>query len=65
MNDLTLNVSLVIYAFFLLVVFIINMLYFYQVFQHRLKGDATFKVMTVYISLIVGVLFMTGFIIAS
>lgn len=45
------------YIIFLLIILLINLLYFFQVFKYRLPGDASLLVLGVHIALIITVLF--------
>lgn len=57
MNSLSLNDwVLIVYGAFLLLILTINLLYFFQVFQYRLPGDASIKILFVHLALIVAVL---------
>jgi hypothetical protein len=43
------------YAVFLLVMLVINLLYVYQVFRYRIKGDFSYTALTFHLLLILGV----------
>lgn len=45
------------YAVFLLLILIVNLLYFFQVFKYRLPGDASLTVLIIHIALMLAVLF--------
>lgn len=47
---------LIVYGIFLLVLLIVNILYFLQIFKYRLPGDASMTVVTLHILLVVAVL---------
>ncbi len=50
------NAVLIGYAVFLLIILIINLLYFFQVFKYRLPGDASIPVLLFHIALMASVL---------
>jgi len=47
------------YAIFLLIILILNLLYFFQVSRFRLKGDASFLALMIHILLMI-VIFLIG-----
>jgi hypothetical protein len=47
---------LVGYGLFLLIILVINLLYFFQVFQYRMPGDASLKVLFAHVILVMLVL---------
>lgn len=51
------------YGFFLLVILIINLLYVFQVYQYRLKGDASIMVLAVHIIIVLTVIFASSILI--
>ncbi|MDP3992803.1 MAG: hypothetical protein Q8Q05_01135 [bacterium] len=53
---LTNVVALGVYAGFLLLILIINLLYVFQVFKYRLPGDASIPILVIHISLMVTIL---------
>lgn len=50
------QIALGVYAAFLLIILIINLLYVFQVFKFRLTGDASFLALSIHIGLIVTIL---------
>lgn len=57
------NTALIIYSGFLLVILLINLLYFFQVFRYHLPGDASIPVLIVYVILVTTVLFTSELLI--
>ncbi len=43
------NIILIAYAVFLLIILVINLLYFFQVFKYRLPGDASLPILLLYV----------------
>lgn len=58
---LTNQITLAIYAGFLLLILVINLLYFFQVFKYRLPGDASIPILLIHMSLVVGILIFSAF----
>jgi len=54
------QIALIVYAAFLLLILVINLLYFFQVFKYRLPGDASITVLIIHMSLIVAILIFSG-----
>ena len=54
------NIALGIYAGFLLLILVINLLYFFQIFRFRLPGDASIPLLVVHLGLIVTILIFSG-----
>lgn len=54
--SLTNVIALGIYAGFLLLILIINLLYVFQVFKYRLPNDASIPILVIHISLMVTIL---------
>lgn len=54
------NPSLILvgYGVFLLLVLVVNLLYFFQVFKYRLPGDASLIVLGIHVALMLAVLFV-------
>ena len=50
------QIVLAVYAAFLLIILVINLLYFFQVFKYRLPGDASTPILIVHLMLIVTIL---------
>lgn len=50
------QVVLIAYGAFLLVLLVINLLYFFQVFRYRLPGDASIPVLVIHLILVVSIL---------
>lgn len=48
---------LIAYGIFLLVILLVNLLYFFQVFKYRLPGDASLLVLGIHVALVLTVLF--------
>ncbi len=44
------------YGLFLILVLVINLLYFFQVFQYRMPGDASLRVLSVHVLAVMVVL---------
>jgi hypothetical protein len=44
------------YGLFLLIILLINLLYFFQVFQYRLPGDVSIKILSLHTILLVSTL---------
>jgi len=44
------------YSIFLLMILVINLLYFFQVFKYRLPGDASLVVTAIHLALIIVIL---------
>lgn len=53
-------IILAVYAGFLLLILIINLLYFFQVFKYRLPGDASIPVLIVHLMLILTILIVSS-----
>lgn len=53
------------YSIFLLIILVINLLYFFQVFKYRLPGDASLIVVSLHLSLIILTLVISGFFIST
>lgn len=51
------------YAASLIVILVVNLLYFLQIFKFRLPGDASLLVLMIHISLVLTVIFLTTFFI--
>jgi hypothetical protein len=47
------------YAIFLILMLLINLLYFFQIYKYRLPGDASLPVLTLHIVLILTVISLT------
>jgi len=54
--DLANGIILAIYSAFLVMILVINLLYFFQVFKYRLPGDASIPILIIHLSLIVTIL---------
>jgi len=54
------QIALGVYAAFLLLILVINLLYIFQVFKYRLQGDASITVLVIHIILIVTILTVSG-----
>lgn len=53
------------YGIFLAFMLIINLLYFFQVFTYRLPGDASLKILTIHLVLLLGVIFISSIMLFS
>jgi hypothetical protein len=53
-------VILAIYAGFLLMILVINLLYFFQVFKYRLPGDASIPILIIHLALVVTILIVSS-----
>ncbi|MEK7202215.1 MAG: hypothetical protein AAB669_01650 [Patescibacteria group bacterium] len=53
-------IILAVYAGFLLLILIINLLYFFQVFKYRLPGDASIPVLLIHLMLILAILIVSS-----
>ncbi len=52
--------SLIIYGIFLVILLVINLLYFFQIFRYRLPGDASLWMVSIYLAVIIFTLFVGG-----
>lgn len=55
----TSNIILAAYSVFLLIILIINLLYFFQVFKYRLPGDLSLPLLTIHIILMLVIIVIT------
>ena len=54
------TIILAVYAGFLLMILIINLLYFFQVFKYRLPGDASIPILIIHLALILTILVVSS-----
>jgi len=54
------QIALGVYAAFLLLILVINLLYVFQIFKYRLPGDASIAVLVIQIGLIAGILIFSS-----
>ncbi|MEK7170900.1 MAG: hypothetical protein AAB774_01170 [Patescibacteria group bacterium] len=54
------TIAVGVYAGFLLMILIINLLYFFQIFRFRLPGDASIPLLVIHLGLIVTILIISG-----
>jgi hypothetical protein len=47
------------YSLFLLLILIVNLLYFFQVFQYRLPGDASVRILTFHTIILISILLIS------
>lgn len=51
------SLVLIAYSIFLILILLVNLLYFFQIFKYRLPGDASFLALGFHIALMILVLF--------
>ncbi len=49
-----------VYAAFLLLILVINLLYFFQVFKYRLPGDFSIPILVIHLTLIMTILIISS-----
>ena len=54
------EIILGVYAGFLLMILIINLLYFFQVFKYRLPGDASVPILVIHLALVLTILVVSS-----
>lgn len=58
--SLTSGIALGVYAGFLLLILVINLLYVFQIFKYRLPGDASIPILVIHVALIVTILLVSS-----
>jgi len=58
------NIVLVGYAAFLVLILVVNLLYFFQVFKYRLPGDASIPVLVLHLALMLTVLIVSSILLS-
>lgn len=48
------------YSLFMIIVLVVNLLYFFQVFQYRLPGDASIKILSLHTIILVSILTLSA-----
>ena len=59
------QIALSVYAAFLLLILVINLLYFFQIFRFRLPGDASVPLLVVHLGLVMTILIISGIYLTS